>query len=342
MTPHPLARDLDHILAQTTGLWPELRHARIFITGGTGFIGTWLLESLLWANDRLNLDVQALVLTRDPAAFARKAPHLARHPALRWHTGDVRNFAFPAETFTHLIHAATPVSAVNAAKIDLLETIAEGTRHVLALARRSGAKDVLYLSSGAVYAPNTASSLSEGASVDLPADASPYARGKRLAEEICVAHHEPLHIRIARGFAFVGPHLPLDGHLAIGNFIGDALAGRPIQVRGDGSAVRSYLYAADLAIWLWTILLRGTPGRAYNVGSPHPIVLADLAHLVADTLRPGTPVHIAQAPLPGVAGHRYVPNTDRARSELGLAPTIDLVDAITRTAAWHRAPTGPR
>jgi len=76
---HPLGQDLDHILEHTPDIWPEFRGASVFITGGTGFVGTWLLESLVWADDRFNLGVNATVITRSPEAFARKAPHLAAH-----------------------------------------------------------------------------------------------------------------------------------------------------------------------------------------------------------------------------------------------------------------------
>ena len=79
---NPLAPDLDHVLAHTAGVWDELRGARIFVTGGTGFFGCWLLESLAWAWERLRPGRASLtVLTRSADAFRRKAPHLAAHPA---------------------------------------------------------------------------------------------------------------------------------------------------------------------------------------------------------------------------------------------------------------------
>src|SRR5262245_51982937 len=79
---NPLAVELEHVVNNTRDLWDELRGERIFIAGGTGFFGCWLLESFLWANDRLHLDCQATVLSRSPGLFHAKAPHLADHKAV--------------------------------------------------------------------------------------------------------------------------------------------------------------------------------------------------------------------------------------------------------------------
>src|SRR6266487_3587575 len=150
---NPLADDLDHVLRHTEGLWNELRGQRVFITGGTGFFGCWLLESLLWANDRLNLRARAVVLTRDPSAFHRKAPRIAAHAAVQLHTGDVRSFDFPRARFSHVIHAATEASAqLNANQPQLMfDTIVRGTQRVLDFSRRAGVQQFLLTSSGAVY-----------------------------------------------------------------------------------------------------------------------------------------------------------------------------------------------
>lgn len=342
---NPLKADLDHILAHTRGLWDELRGRRIFITGGTGFFGCWLLESLVWANDKLGLNAKAVVLTRHPGAFAHKAPHLANHPAISFHAGDVRNFVFPEGPFSHVIHAATEASAKLNVENPLLifDTIVEGTRRVLDFAVHAGAKKVLLTSSGAVYGrqPPEIKHIPEdyhGAPDPLDPNAA-YGAGKRAAEMLCglYAKQHGLEPKIARCFAFVGPYLPLDTHFAIGNFIRDALKGGPIQVKGDGTPYRSYLYAADLAIWLWIILLRGPVQRAYNVGAEEAMTIADVAHAVGRVFNPPVTVHITGKSVLGKIPERYVPSTRLASKDLELKPLINFATALSRTINWCSA-----
>jgi nucleoside-diphosphate-sugar epimerase len=341
MSVNPLADDLNHVLANTAGIWDELREQRIFITGGTGFFGCWLLETFLWANDTLGLNASATVLTRNGGAFRKRVPHLALHPAVQLCDGDIRTFAYPDGAFSHVIHAATDSSSAPADPSAMFDTIVEGTRRTLGLAVRCGARRFLLTSSGAVYGPQPADvpRVSEGFSGGPdPTDARlAYAEGKRAAEMLCAVYADRHHLEptIARCFAFVGPYLPLNVHFAVGNFIRDALAGGPIRIKGDGTPYRSYLYAADLAVWLWTILLRGRPLRPYNVGSSDALTVKELAELVARPFVPTLAVEIACSPVAGVPVARYVPDVARADSELGLRPIISLADGIRRTIAWH-------
>jgi nucleoside-diphosphate-sugar epimerase len=340
---NPLAADLDHILAATRSEWEELRGRRIFITGGTGFFGCWLLESLLWAQDKLGLEVSALVLTRNPEAFRRKAPHLAAHPALELYPGDVRSFEFPRGEFSHLIHAAAETDASRVAQdpLGVFDTMLTGTRRVLELACRCGARKILLTSSGAVYGPQPAELThfpEDYAGAPNPTDPqSAYGEAKRAAETLSVlfARQHGLQPRIARCFAFVGPYLPLDAHFAIGNFISDALEGRPIRVQGDGTPHRSYLHGADLALWLWTILFRGQSCRPYHVGSEESLSIAEVAQRVARAAPRSVPVRIEQEARPGPPP-RYVPSTQQTRAALGLRQHIGLDDALRRTFAWHQ------
>ena len=320
-------RDLAHVLIHTASVWKHLEGARIFVTGGTGFFGCWLVETFAYACDQLHTNASMTVLSRSPEAFRAKVPHLAAHQAIHLIEGNVRSFAFPRDRFTHVIHGATSASAeVNRTQpLEMLDTIIDGTRRTLDFAVATGAQRFLLLSSGAVY--------------DEALDPSAaYAEGKRVAELLCAIYSRAhsLACPIARCFAFVGPHLPLDAHFAIGNFVRDCLHARPIEIRGDGTPYRSYLYAADLAIWLWTILVHGASCQPYNTGSEHAVTIAELAAMVAAVIRPGTEIRIALAPRPDLPAERYVPDTGRTRKELGLREYIPLEDAIRRTAAWHR------
>ena len=346
--PNPLSIDLTHILEHTHDLWDEVRGQRIFITGGTGFFGCWLLESFCWANDHLDLHASALVLTRDPQKFAGKAPHLANHPAIQLYAGDVRSFDFPAGEFSHVIHAATESDLQLSAKNPLLtlDTIVEGTRRTLDFARHCGTPKFLLTSSGAVYGkqPANLTCIPENY-VGAPDPLDPrstYGEGKRLAEHLCALYAQQygLHVKVARCFAFVGPYLPLDASFAVGNFIRNGLRGEPIHVKGDGSSYRSYLYAVDLAIWLWTILFKGRTCCSYNVGSEEAVTIAELAHLVAAQFEPRPLIKIEQNRIQGIADNRYVPSIERVHSEFGLRPSITLPDALQRTTDWLHCSVG--
>lgn len=336
--------DLVHIHEQTQDLWAEIRGSRLFITGGTGFFGCWLLESFAWVNRQLGLDAAATVLTRDPATFARKAPHLAEDPAIRLLAGDVRNFQFPDGDYAYVIHAATEASLHQAqnAPLEMLSTIVDGTRRVLEFAKARGTRKFLLTSSGAVYGKQPADMTHIPESYlggpDPLDPASVYGEGKRLAEQMCAlyAANSELECKIARCFAFVGPHLPLGTHFAIGNFIRDAMNAHPILIQGDGTPMRSYLYAADLAVWLWTILLKAPALTAFNVGSGNAVTIRELAGHVADAIHPGLEIKIARSAVPGAAPQRYVPSVQLAEERLGLRENIPLQDAIRRTAQWYR------
>jgi nucleoside-diphosphate-sugar epimerase len=289
-----------------------------------------MIESFSAANREFQLGARLVVLSRHP----QKA-----REGVSFCTGDVRTLELPEGEFSHVIHLATPTTAVSE-PFEIQEICVDGTRRVLELARVRGARKFLLASSGAVYGPLPRDL--ERVPEDFlggpdPLDQrSAYGEGKRMAEWMCATASRAwgLETKIARGFAFIGPYLAIDAHFAVGNFIADALAGRPIFVRGDGTTVRSYLYAADLAIWLWTILIRGESARAYNVGSEREINIADLAGLVAEIGR--TSVEVRGTPVVGEKPERYVPSTARARSELHLQERIDLSEAIRRTIGWHR------
>lgn len=329
--------DLDHVLNHTKHLWEQLRGGRIFVTGATGFFGVWLLETFLYANDQLKLGAELVGLSRDATIFAKKAPHIATHSSIRMHAGDVRDFIFPKEKFSHVIHAGT-TSSRSIPPLEMLETITRGTQRALDFAVENGVKKFLFVSSGAIYGEASSEpycfSEEDHTAPHLMNPSSAYGEGKRLAELLCRIYHANhlLETTIARCFAFVGPHLPLDAHFAIGNFLRDALEKKPIVIKSDGRSQRSYLYTADLMVWLWTILFKGEPCRPYNVGSERAVSIKELAELVRKVLKSEQKIEL------GTGGKTtvYVPDTKRAQQELGLEEWVSLEEGIRKYFDWVR------
>lgn len=331
-----LTEDLTAIDRQLAPYWAGLDGARIFMTGGTGFIGRWMLEALAFSD----CDAEVVILSRDPDAFAARAPHLARR--FEFVAGDVMDFAAPPGRFTHVIHAATDASAVLNASDPrrMFDTIVTGTRNALDLAVERGAERLLFLSSGAVYGaqPWDVGHVAEDwrGGPDPGDPKSAYGEGKRAAELLCAIYGQQfgLDVVTSRIFALLGPLLSLDIHFAAGNFIRDAMAGRAIRIESAGTAVRSYLYAADLTAWLWLMLLRAPRGATWNMGSEEAVSIADLARRTAAVLG-GPGVEIIGREDAGWNPGRYVPSTAAIRSQLGVAPTITLDAAIRRTAIFN-------
>jgi nucleoside-diphosphate-sugar epimerase len=347
MTDRPLpAPDLDLVLSLTPGFWSRFAGARIFVTGGTGFIGQWLVQAVQRANDCLGARVELVVLTRDPAGARTRLPAFSR-PDARLVAGDVARPLDAVGRFDLCVHAATDVghSLRPLDPLKVFDSIVTGTRRVLDLAVAAGASRFLLTSSGAVYGPQPtdleAMPETYAGAPDPMAPKAAYGNGKRAAEWLAAAYSTPgSHAGFtacsARIFALLGPGLPLDGGFAAGNFIRDVLAGRPIRIEGDGRPLRSYLYMADLCAWLLRMLEAGAPGTAYNVGSRHAISIADLAQAVIAAAGGDVPVAIAHPPGSDGPAPRYVPDNRKAQQDLGLAETIPLAEALARTIAWNR------
>jgi nucleoside-diphosphate-sugar epimerase len=337
-----LERDLDEIVDQAAAVWPGLRGARLFITGGTGLLGKWLLESLRQADQRMGLGVEAVILTRSAAAFAAKCPRLAAYPAFRWIEGDVATFDFPNGAFSHVIHAATDASAdLNEHNPrQMFDTVVAGTRRVLDFCVEAGAPRLLYLSSGAVYGqqPWELTLVGEDwlGGPDCRAPRNAYAEGKRTAEILCAIYAKQFGLEIvtARIFALLGPMLDLNIHFAAGNFIRDAIAGEPVIVQSDGRPCRSYLYTGDLTAWLWRMLGEASAGACYNAGSEHTVSIAELAERVAGLVG-NAGFKVLGMSDSGWNPGRYAPDTSLARRDLGLQASVSLDEAILRTALWN-------
>ncbi|MBQ6140043.1 MAG: NAD(P)-dependent oxidoreductase [Kiritimatiellae bacterium] len=297
---------------------------RLFISGGTGFFGKSMLDYRLRHPEWPWTKAEWVILSRSPARFAVSFPRLATQPGVSFVAGDVRDFAFPEGRFDAILHAAT--SAVTTlADAEMTSVIMDGARHVVDFAKAAGCSKILFTSSGAVYGPQITPAREDDACEPVTA----YGKGKLAVERLLI--DAGFDVKIARCFAFTGPHLNRGIHFAIGNFIQNCLDGKPIVINGNGTPLRSYLYADDLVEWLFAILERGENGRPYNVGSDRAVSIRDLAATVREALGSSSEVQVLGRDVPGAADV-YVPDISRIRRELGVEVKCDLRSAIIRTA----------
>lgn len=340
-----IEEDLEKIFNSLAFLIEKLKGKKIFITGGRGFFGSWFLEFLRYANIKRNLDIKATILTRNIAEFKRSKPHLIKYHNFKLHSGDIKNFKFLDESYDYFIHLGGQSYGKNV--LSLFDVITQGTRHALDYAVQCNVKNFLFLSSGGIYGRNIAiQRISENLDSiplidNIPIQYVEYGLAKRIGEFFVYVYSNNYNIesKIARCFTFIGPYIPLDSNFAAGNFIRDAMNGGPIIVKGDGTAVRSYMYMSDLIIWLWTILFKGKNCEPYNVGSEAEITIKELAFRVADIYRKLTgktvDVIIEKIPDQSKPLDRYVPSTKKATEELGLKQTVFLDEAIERTLKFY-------
>ncbi|SMC29801.1 dTDP-glucose 4,6-dehydratase [Andreprevotia lacus DSM 23236] len=335
-----IAADFARLLP-TPGRLAALHGKTVLLTGATGFFGRWLLACC----DHLQAQGVALTvvaLSRDPERFLVQEPHYRQAGWLRWCRGDVQSpIMLEAGPVDYILHAATDTSAdAHKHKLTIFNTVLDGGRHVLDLAAQRGCSRLLFTGSGAQYGPqrlDVARQPDDAAQACDPTQpGSAYGESKRALETLASLYAEQygLECLFTRCFAFGGPGLSLDGHFAIGNFIRDALFRPEITVRSHTPVWRSYLYGADLAVWLLTLLVDGQAGMAYNVGSDQEILITQLAERARDLLAPGKLIVIADTANAGV-GSRYVPDIARARAQ-GLSVWTSLDDTILNTANWAR------
>jgi len=321
-----------------------LKGERILITGGTGFIGTWLTELVSFLNDNYDFQIKLILLSGRAYNFSAKAPHLAMRKDVTIIERDVRSILDIPNDVSWIIHAAAnPDNRAHASDpLKVIDVIVKGTESVLmASTRLPNLQKILNISSGLVYGsqPLELESIPENfcGILDFTSISSVYAEAKRMSETLCTVYRNQHRIPIvnARPFAFIGPYQLLDRPWAINNFIRDSLLGGPIRILGDGETVRSYMYPSDMAFWILTILVQGKSGLNYNVGSSHSITLKQLAEKVTEHL-PSKPKIVSHVSENGNLTHsKFVPNVNLVQQTLNLNITVDIDTSIKRTILWN-------
>ena len=339
-------KDCEQVTADSVDSLSSLRGQCILITGGTGFVGTWLAELIAFLNDNHNFNTQLILLSGRANNFSAKAPHLAIRNDITLIERDIRSVVDIPNEVGWIIHAAgNPDNRVHASDpLRTIDVIVKVTDTLLEAATRlPDLKKFLNISSGLVYGsqPWELEAIPENFMGSLYCDSisSAYAEAKRMGETLCAVYRNQHRLPIVnvRPFAFIGPYQLLDRPWAINNFIRDGLLGGPIRILGDGETVRSYMYPSDMAWWLLRILAQGTVGTTYNVGSPYGLTLKQLAEKISShfPVRPKILAHVSSDK--SLRCSKFVPDVSLAQNTLGLNITVDLDTAIRRTIIWNQA-----
>lgn len=342
-----IQEDCEQVLSGAIEQLAGLRGETLLITGGTGFVGTWIAELVLHLNDHHGFKTRLKLLSRQETDLCSTAPHLTGHRDVKLIRQDVQTLTDLPNDVTLLIHAAaSPDTRLHASDpLRTIRTITTGTDSVLAAASRlPHLKRFMNVSSSLIYGvqswdtetmpENYCSGL-----LDCSSMLSSYAEAKRLSETILAAYRSEHRLPIVnmRPFAFIGPYQRLDRPWAVNDFIRDGLLGGPIRILGDGETVRSYMYASDMAFWALRILLAGSIGSSYNVGSPCAIRLKDIAQKIAECF-PGK-LRVECRGLVDGKGKRskMIPDVGAAQLQLGLTMKVALDSALRRTIKWNQA-----
>jgi len=325
--------DMDEILSFTENECSNLKNREITVLGGTGFIGTWLISFLCTANEKLDLNLSVISPTRNVDQAINKLK-LQKNDPVDFISLDFEKYQgdFETQSEFYILGLTPTVKSTGSNNGDL---ILSSTQNAVDFITKSVLKskispNVLHLSSGAIYEDFKTEVLPER-TVETIISNDPYIQAKYFIEKNLLELNDKNLIKSAnpRLFAFMGPHLKLDEHFAIGNFMNDCLNGKNISVNGNPQTTRSYLYPTDLVIWLIKLLVKPT-NLPLNFGSEKSMTMEEIANNLSVTFEdrkidyknPDSPIS------------HYVPSIENTKKYLGVSQSVSFNEGIERWIKW--------
>lgn len=324
-----------------------LARQHLAVTGGTGFLGSWIAEMVAALNDHYQLGITLDLFARNIHEWPQQYPHLAGRLDIRLRSQDVRSSFEFAKNTSYIVHAAgIPNNRVHASDpLRVHQTSLAGIGNALeAAAQLDGLRRFVNVSSCLVAGtPDRAGPLGENDFFALPSGQlhSVYAEAKRGAEMVASIYRSQYRLPVStvRPFTLTGAYQQLDRPWAVNTFLRDALTSGEIRLHGDGSARRSYLYGSDAAWWTLAALVKGVDGEVYNLGSAEPVSHLELARLIGERVspRPRVALHTAPARQQRPQDDLY-PDIGATTRRLGVRQTCSLEQAIDKTYRWFAMP----
>jgi len=273
--------------------WKQFKNSTVLITGASGFIPAYIVYTLLCRNDLFNDNIQILALVRSrEKALARFADIFNRRD-FKILVRDVAGTIDYKINADYIIHAASPASkrAFTSDPVGTLQANITGTINMLELARRSNSRGVLFLSSGMVYGSiGSIIPISEHkfGATDSMDKSNVYTEAKRAGEMLCTCYHASYGtpVKVVRLFEIYGPGEQIETGRAVIDFARTVYLGRDIVLKSQGRAIRSFSYVMDAVEAIFTVILKGEAGKAYNVGSDTDVLsILELARKFTAAIR---------------------------------------------------------
>ncbi|GBF72217.1 UDP-glucuronate decarboxylase [Paenibacillus sp. 598K] len=282
-----IEEDLEDILGKNIA-WQELSGRTVLITGASGLLPSYMVDTCMALNRRQLLDspVHVLVLVRNEAAARRRFDQYRNNPHLEFLVQDVCEPVSWSGRVDFIIHAASQASPkyYSVDPVGTLSSNVIGTLNLLKLAKEKQVQSMLFLSSGEIYGqvPEALIPTKEEdyGYVNPMSVRSCYAESKRMAETMCVSWHHQygVPVKVVRPFHTYGPGMKLDDGRVFADFVSNILNRKDIVMTSEGTATRAFCYLSDATAGFFTVLLKGVSGEAYNIGNPDGTVsISELA-----------------------------------------------------------------
>lgn len=331
--------DMEQIYSSSAISWQSLKNKTIFITGGTGLIGSTIISALLYAEIKQKLNISVIALVRDLAkAKLQFKAQLECSDALKFVVGDVREMPEIIESVDYIIHGASPTASRFFVEhpVETALTAIQGTVNLLELGRQKNVEGFVYLSSMEVYGyPVKGHKVSEkdiGVQDALNVRNS-YPLGKQICENICCSYAAEYDVptKIVRLTQCFGPGVQYNDGRVFAEFSRCVIEQRNIVLKTKGETERNYIYTADAVEAILLVLLKGQKGEAYNVANENTYCsIFEMAKLVAESGGIDVEIHEEDVKKSGYADTLYMDLETRKLQKIGWQPITELKEMYRR------------
>ena len=345
-----IKKDVENIVTRLGSDINKLSGKTILITGASGLIGSYLVETIAFLNSEHKLLAPCKILGLQKSKIERNSRlgYLLGNRDIKFVSHNAVLPYLPSFKIDYIIHAAG-MSAPAFFLADPLGTIdvnVNGIRWILEYSRKNKVKSILYMSSGEIYGNPSPEDIptpeSYNGNVSVFGPRACYTSSKRLAETLCSIYFEKYktHVKIARPFIVYGPGLGISDRRVMADFIRSGLEGKPIEMLSQGLDTRSYCYISDATIAFFNLLLSQKNGEAFNIASDlEEISIKDLAELVHKICNIKEPVKVLIKDVKFIKGapNRVMPDISKLKKAFGYKPEVDIEEGLKRTIEWNKS-----